>query len=304
MSPVAVVAVNDSLTVPALRVMTSPSTLCTSMRRADPLSSTGPFVIRAMTWSRSACVISAPFSCWLVTVSPRATAGGSTMLISPARPHCRNGDDSPLIAMRVSAESLVTVNGCDPARVELIMRMSARGSVAARSAVMRTAIGSFPVSTTSERIAVGRDWVLVMTRNVDSPNAAALRPATVPSTSTAAAAVSTTRIAVRPLGDSGGGAVEGACGGGAIVVTVVGLSVSGFEIAQNRQHAAVFALIGSQVQFGEDRRDVFLGGAGGDVQCRGDRGVRFALRHQLQHIAFAWRQLGEDLPSVRAHQDL
>ena len=112
------------------------------MRRAEPLSSTAPCVMRAVTWSRSACVIKTPVLCWLVTFSRRANSGGSTTLISPARPHCRNGDGSPPIAMRVFAESLVTVNGCEPARVELIIRMSACGSVVSRSAVMRTATGN------------------------------------------------------------------------------------------------------------------------------------------------------------------
>ena len=55
----------------------------------------------------------------------------------------------------------------------------------------------------------GKDLVSVMTRKLDSPHAAAPRVPTVPSTSTAAAAMSNTRIAVRPPGDSGGGVVAG-----------------------------------------------------------------------------------------------
>jgi hypothetical protein len=73
----------------------------------------------------------------------------------------------------------------------------------------------------------------VTTRNVDSPQAATPRVPTVPNASTAAAAISRTRIAVRPPGDSGGGeaggagggTTGGAGGGGAMVVTVKSLSV-------------------------------------------------------------------------------
>ena len=41
---------------------------------------------------------------------------------------------------------------------------------------------------------------------------------------------------------------------------------SGFEVAEDREHAAVLALVGGQVQLGEDRGDVLLGGADRDVQ--------------------------------------
>jgi len=87
------------------------------------------------------------------------------------------------------------------------------------------------VSTISDRIVGGNGLLSVTTRKVDSPHAATPSVATLPSTSTAAAAMSSTRIAVRPPGDSGGGddgggLTGGAGEGGAMVVTVKSLSVA------------------------------------------------------------------------------
>ena len=126
--------------------------------------------------------------------------------------------------MRVLVASVLTTNGFAPARVELTIRRSARGSRAARSVVIRTAIGTEPVSTNTDRMATGRGLVSVMTRKLATPHAATPRDMRVPTTSTAAAAMSDIRNAVRPPGESGGGGVAGASGGGAMVVTVKTLS--------------------------------------------------------------------------------
>ncbi len=114
----------------------------------------------------------------------------------------------------------MTTNGFAPARVELTMRRSARGSRASRSVVMRIAIGTEPVSTTTDRMPEGSGLLSVMTRKPAMPHATVPSDARVPTTSTAAAAMSAIRNAVRPPGESGGGGVAGAGGGGAMVVTV------------------------------------------------------------------------------------
>jgi hypothetical protein len=89
---------------------------------------------------------------------------------------------------------------------------------------MRIAIGTEPVSTTTDRIATGRGLLSVITRKLAIPHATVPSDTRVPTTSTTAAAMSDIRNAVRPLGESGGGGVAGAGGGGAMVVTVKNLS--------------------------------------------------------------------------------
>src|SRR5262249_16836010 len=101
-------------------------------------------------------------------------------------------------------------------------------------------------------------------RKLAMPHATTPSDATVPTTSTTAAAMSAIRNALRPPGESEGGGVAG--GEGAMVVIRQSPSGdSGFEVAQHRQHAAVLGLAGSQVQLGEDRRDVLFGGTDGHV---------------------------------------
>ena len=51
--------------------------------------------------------------------------------------------------------------------------------------------------------------------------------------------------------------------------------------------------VGRQAQLGEDARDVLLDCALGDEEPVADRLVRPALRHQLEHLALARRELGE-----------
>ena len=76
----------------------------------------------------------------------------------------------------------------------------------------------------TDRIPAGNGLLSVMTRKLAMPHATAPSDARVPTTSTAAAAMSAIRNAVRPPGESGGGGVTGAGGGGAMVVTVKALS--------------------------------------------------------------------------------
>ena len=71
----------------------------------------------------------------------------------------------------------------------------------------------------------GSGLLSVTTRKLATPHATVPSDARVPTTSTAAAATSVIRNAVRPPGESGGdGGVAGAGGGGAIIVTVKALS--------------------------------------------------------------------------------
>ena len=81
-----------------------------------------------------------------------------------------------------------------------------------------------PVSTSTDRIAIGSGLLSVMTRKLETPQAIVPRDTRAPTASTAAAAMSDIRNAVRPPGESGGGGVAGAGGGGAMVVTVKTLS--------------------------------------------------------------------------------
>ena len=90
---------------------------------------------------------------------------------------------------------MLTANGFAPARVELTIRRSTRGSRASRSVVIRKATGTEPVSTTSDRIAVGNGLESVITRKLLIPKATAPSDTTVPTTSTAAATMSVTRTA-------------------------------------------------------------------------------------------------------------
>jgi hypothetical protein len=76
----------------------------------------------------------------------------------------------------------------------------------------------------TDRMAAGRGSLSVMTRKLAMPHAAVPSDAMVPTASTAAAAMSVSRNAVRPPGESGGGGVAGAGGGGAMVFTVKTLS--------------------------------------------------------------------------------
>ena len=53
----------------------------------------------------------------------------------------------------------------------------------------------------------------------------------------------------------------------------------------------VFGL--GEVELGEDVPDVFLDGSLGEPELTGDAGVRAALGHQCQHLAFACGEGGE-----------
>src|SRR5262249_24510884 len=69
------------------------------------------------------------------------------------------------------------------------------------------------------------------------------------------------------------------------------IGVSGPQVLQDRKHAAMVLLVGREVELGEDARHVLLDRPRRDEHALGDRLVRPPLRHQLDHLALARRQL-------------
>src|SRR5437868_13680063 len=69
---------------------------------------------------------------------------------------------------------------------------------------------------------------------------------------------------------------------------------------EHREHAAVVLGGGRQPELHEDARHVLLDGAHGHEHPLGDRLVRTAFRHQLEHLALARRQLGERIVAAAA----
>src|SRR5581483_12224963 len=65
------------------------------------------------------------------------------------------------------------------------------------------------------------------------------------------------------------------------------------QVGQHGEDAAVVGGGGRESELAEDARDVFLDRPLGDDEALGDRGVRPSLRHQLEHLTLARRQLVE-----------
>ncbi len=65
------------------------------------------------------------------------------------------------------------------------------------------------------------------------------------------------------------------------------------QVGEHREHAAVVLVADGQLELGEDVRDVLLHRPGRDHEAFGDRRVRAALGHQLEHRALARGQAVE-----------
>src|SRR6476646_4038536 len=65
------------------------------------------------------------------------------------------------------------------------------------------------------------------------------------------------------------------------------------QVGEYGQDAAVVVGCLGQAEFLEDAGDVLFDGAFGHHHPLGDAGIRAALGHQLQHLAHAWRQIGQ-----------
>ena len=76
-----------------------------------------------------------------------------------------------------------------------------------------------------------------------------------------------------------------------------GQSLVFLQVGQHREDAAVVGLRGREAELLEDARDVLLDRADREHERVGDRRVRPALGHQLQHLELARR---EDVQTVSA----
>src|SRR4051812_36727879 len=72
------------------------------------------------------------------------------------------------------------------------------------------------------------------------------------------------------------------------------------QVRQYGEHAPVILGSRRQAELGEDARDVLLDGAQRDHEPLRDRLVRAALRHQLEHLALARRELVERIVAAAA----
>src|SRR5690242_2386000 len=75
------------------------------------------------------------------------------------------------------------------------------------------------------------------------------------------------------------------------------------QVGEHREHAPVILLVRRQAELHEDARDVLLDRTKRDDEALGDRLVGAALRHQLEHLALARRELRHRvLAAAAAHQ--
>src|SRR5581483_6836925 len=76
------------------------------------------------------------------------------------------------------------------------------------------------------------------------------------------------------------------------------------EVREHRQHPPVVVRARRQPQLPEDARHVLLDGALGDDERVRDRLIRAPLRHQLEHLALARREVGDRVVAALAADEL
>src|SRR4051812_40046102 len=91
---------------------------------------------------------------------------------------------------------------------------------------------------------------------------------------------------------------------GAVSRTPVSETALRAQEREHREHAAMGLRVRAQAELPEDRGDVLLDGALGDDHALGDRDVREALGHQLEHLALARGERADRVVRAAAADEL